>query len=75
MMEEFEKKTYALGFQMCASQAVVVLVEVHHLESVELVRDLFDLLCLTRLDDFHTLCVPTFLSMFNENPCYLQRTI
>ena len=35
---------------MGPSQAVVVLIEVHHLESIELIRYLFDLLCLARLN-------------------------
>lgn len=43
---------------MCASQAVHVLVEVHHLKSIELVRNLLDLLLLARLDDLHTLSIP-----------------
>lgn len=43
---------------MCASQTVHVLVEVHHLEAVELVRDLFDLFLLARLDDLYAFSVP-----------------
>jgi len=35
-----------------------VLVEVHHLEPVELRRDLFDLLLLTRLLDFDAFGIP-----------------
>jgi hypothetical protein len=62
--------TYALGFQVCATEAVVVLVEVHHLEAVELVGDFLDLLCLTGLDDFYAGGVPVSLSSaaFLESP-------
>lgn len=35
-----------------------VLVEIHHLEAVELVRDFFDLLLLARLNDFYALSIP-----------------
>ena len=35
-----------------------MLVEVHHLESIELVRHLFDLLLLARLYDFHPFSIP-----------------
>jgi hypothetical protein len=37
---------------------VVVLVEVHHLESLELIGDFLDLVLLARLDYFHALGVP-----------------
>ena len=43
---------------MCASQAVVVLVEVHHLHAFELLGDLPYLLLLTRLFDLNTLRIP-----------------
>ena len=39
--------TYSLRLQVSPSQAVVMLVEIHHLESLELFRDLVDLLFLT----------------------------
>lgn len=45
-----EERPYSLSLEMGASQAVVVLIEVHHLESIELIRYLFDLLCLARLN-------------------------
>lgn len=50
--------SYPLCLQMCASQAVHVLIEVHHLEAVELIRNLFDLLLLARLYDFDTFSIP-----------------
>jgi len=34
---ELHVSTYTLRFEMSASQAVVVLVEIHHLEAIELV--------------------------------------
>lgn len=43
---------------MRASQTVHVLIKVHHLEAIELVRDLLDLFLLSRLNDFDTLCIP-----------------
>jgi hypothetical protein len=54
--------TYALGFQMRAAQAMMVLVEVHHLKSIELVGDFLNLLLLPRLDDLHALCIPSVFS-------------
>lgn len=44
---------------MSASQTVHMLVEVHHLEAIELVRNLLDLLLLAGLDDLYTLSIPT----------------
>lgn len=44
---------------MCASQTVVVLIEVHHLEAVELIRDFLDLLFFSRLLDLDPFRVPT----------------
>lgn len=43
---------------MCAPQTVHVFVEVHHLEPIELVRNLLDLLLLARLNSFHALSIP-----------------
>jgi hypothetical protein len=43
---------------MCAPQAVHVLVEIHHLEPIELRRHLLDLLCLARLYNLDTLSIP-----------------
>jgi hypothetical protein len=34
---ELHVSTYTLRFEMSASQAVVVLIEIHHLEAIELV--------------------------------------
>ena len=48
----------ALRLQMGASKAVHVLIEVHHLEAIELIRDLLDLLGLARLLDFDALSIP-----------------
>jgi hypothetical protein len=56
---EVESITYALGFQMRATQAMVVLVEIHHLKSIELVGYFLDLLLLPWLDDFHAFCIPS----------------
>lgn len=51
---------------MRASQTVVVLIEVHHLETIELVRNLLNLLLLTRLDDLDALGIPAdVLVLFN----------
>jgi len=52
------EKTYALSLEMCSAQAVVMLVEVHHLEPVELSRDLLDLLRFARLLDLNSFGVP-----------------
>jgi hypothetical protein len=41
---------------------VVVLIEVHHLEAIELVRHLFDLFLLARLDNLHAWSIPVYLS-------------
>jgi len=40
----------------------MVLIEVHHLEAVELVGDFLDLLLLTGLDNFHAWSIPIPLS-------------
>lgn len=53
------KKTYTLSLQMCTAETVVVLVEIHHLEAVELVGNLLDLLGLSWLDDLYTFSVPS----------------
>ena len=49
-----------MGFRVSASQAVVVLVEVHHLETLELFGDFIDLLLLAGLLNFDTGGVPAF---------------
>ena len=46
---------------MSASQAVHVLVEVHHLEAVELIRDLLDLFLLIRRNKFYALGAPFYV--------------
>jgi hypothetical protein len=51
-------KTYALCFEMRASEAVHVLVEVHHLETVELIGHCLDLLFLAWLNHFDTRRIP-----------------
>lgn len=51
-------RTYTVSLQVSAPERVMVFVEVHHLESVELIRDFFDLLLLARLLDFDTFCIP-----------------
>jgi hypothetical protein len=44
---------------MCPSQTVVMFIEVHHLEPVELIRDNLNLLLLVVRDDFDALSVPS----------------
>lgn len=39
-----ERVTYPLSLQMCTSQTVMMFIEVHHLETIELIRDFFDFL-------------------------------
>lgn len=51
--------TYALGLEMCPSQAVMVLVEVHHLEAVELIRHGLDLLLLVLWNNFDAFRIPS----------------
>lgn len=60
---KIEGGMYALCLQVCAAETVVVLVEVHHLEAVELVRDLLDLLLLAWLDDLHAFGVPVYCQL------------
>ena len=50
--------TYPLGLEMGASQAVMMLIEVHHLEPVELIGDFLDLFFLARLLNLDAFCVP-----------------
>ena len=52
------EQAYSLRLQVSASQAVMMLVEVHHLEAVELGRHLCNLFLLARLFDFDTFCIP-----------------
>jgi hypothetical protein len=40
----------------------MVFIEVHHLKSMELGRDLLDLLLLTRMNGFHALGIPSWVS-------------
>jgi hypothetical protein len=40
----------------------MMLIEVHHLEAIELIRHLFDLLLLTQLDNLHTRSIPISIS-------------
>lgn len=55
--------TYALCLQMGTSEAVHVLVEVHHLEAIELVGNRLDLISLARLDNLNTFCIPEGVSV------------
>jgi hypothetical protein len=57
---------YSLSFEMGTSQAVVVLIEVHHLETVELIWDLLDLLCLAGLDDLDAFRIPSHCQLALE---------
>jgi hypothetical protein len=50
--------THALGFQMRSAQTVHVLVEIHHLEAIELIGYRLDLLLLAGLDSFDARRVP-----------------
>jgi hypothetical protein len=43
---------------MRPAQTVHVLVKVHHLETVELIRDFLDLFLLARLDNLYALSIP-----------------
>lgn len=43
---------------MCASETMMMLVEVHHLKSIELLRDLPDLLFLPRLLNLNAMRIP-----------------
>ena len=52
------RRTYTLGLQVCATKTVMMLIEIHHLHSLELLRNLPYLLFLARLLDFDTLRVP-----------------
>jgi hypothetical protein len=53
--------TYSLCLEMCAPQAVVVLVEIHHLKAIKLVRDLLNLFLLPWLSNFNTFGIPNNL--------------
>ena len=46
---------------MCSSQAMMMLIEVHHLETIELVRHSLDLLCFSRLDRLDAMSIPESL--------------
>lgn len=48
-LDSFLMATYSLCLEVSASQAVVMFIKIHHLESIELSSDLFDLLLLARL--------------------------
>ena len=56
--EKKEWESYTLGLEMCASQAVHMLVEVVHLESIELIRNCLDVCLLVWLLDFDTWSIP-----------------
>lgn len=51
-------KTYPLSLEMCASQTMHVLVEIHHLESIELIRSFLYLLRLPIRYNFNTFSIP-----------------
>ena len=44
----------------------MMLIEIHHLESVELIGDSLNLLCFTLLNRFHTFCIPDIRSAFAQ---------
>lgn len=56
--EQLTQLTYPLCLQVCPSEAMVVLIEIHHLEAVELVRHFLDFLFFPGLLDFDTFSVP-----------------
>jgi hypothetical protein len=69
-------ETYALCLQVRASQTMHVLVEVHHLESIELIADFLDLLLLAWLDGFNTFraflsCPPAFTVPLGTFPLWM----
>ena len=43
---------------MSSAEAMMMLIEVEHLEALELIRYSVDLLCLAFLDRFYALCIP-----------------
>lgn len=45
----------------------MMFIKVHHLKTIELIRDLFDLLCLPWLDDFYTWGIPGAVSFGLRN--------
>lgn len=51
-------RTYSLRLQMRAPQTVHVLIEVHHLEAVELIRHFLNVFLLIRLLDLDTFGIP-----------------
>lgn len=48
---------------MGASETVHVLVEVHHLEAIELIGNSLDLVPLAWLDSLNTFCIPAMSSV------------
>lgn len=53
-----QRVSYTLCLQMSTSETVHVLIEVHHLEAVELSRNLLDLFLLARLLEFDAFGIP-----------------
>ena len=54
-------KSYALGLQMCCTETMMMLVEVHHLESTELIRDGLDPFGLSFCDLLYSFSVPRYI--------------
>ena len=59
---QVHESTYALSFRMGTSLAVVMLVEVHHLDTVELSSDIVDLVLFTFLEILDLRVVPEMIS-------------
>jgi hypothetical protein len=60
---------YALRLQVGASQAMHVLVEIHHLEAIELLGDRLNLLLLSGLDLLYAFSIP--LHVFRHFGCWM----
>lgn len=66
-MEWKGEGTYTLSLQVSPSQAVVMLIEIHHLEAIELCRYISDLLFFPGLSLLNALGVP--LDVFGHGGC------
>ena len=71
--EEIVRRTYTLGLEVSPSQAVVMLIEVHHLEAIELCRNIFDLLLLLRLSLLDAFSVPS--DVFRHDCKFQEREV
>jgi hypothetical protein len=60
---------------MSTSKAVVMFIEIHHLETIKLLRNLFDLLLFSWLDHLHALCIPARISIHLKIVVFRSLTI